>query len=77
MHDATFKSFQYLSYKLDSSFARIGVMYANDMLNVKARFETLYSAKVDDVVLKDGREIRLDRLLKEQRVNDILLFTAV
>ena len=47
------------------------------MLNMKARFEILYSTKVDNIVLKDGRDIRLDRLLKEQRVNNMPLFTAV
>ena len=44
---------------------------------MKARFKTLYGAKVDDIVLKGGHKIRLDRLLKEQKVNIVPLFIAV
>ena len=77
IHDTTFEGFQYLLYKLDNLSSRMGAMYANEMINVKARFEILYGAKVDDIVLKDGREIRLDRLLKEQKVNKMPLFIAV
>ena len=53
MCDATFDGFKHLSYKLNQPMARIAAMHANDMLNVKARFETLYGEKVDYEVLID------------------------
>ena len=77
IYDNTFKGFQYLSYKFDNSSSRMEAMHANEMINVKARFEILYGAKVDDIVLKDRHKIRLDRLLKEQKVNKIPFFIIV
>ena len=74
MHKTAFEGFQYLSFKLDDSSARIGTIHANELINVRARFETLYRAKVNDEVIKDGKETRLDSLLKDQKVNNIPLF---
>ena len=77
MCDATFDGFKCLSYKLDLPMARIAAMHANDMLNVKARFETLHAAKVDDEVCEDGRQSKLEDLLREQKINEEPLFIAV
>lgn len=77
MCDAMFDGFRCLSYELDSPMARIAAMRANDMLNVKARFETLYGAKIDDEVLKDGKQSKLEDLLKEQKIEEEPLCIAV
>ena len=77
LHKTAFEGFQYLSFKLNDSSARISAMHANELINVRVRFETLYGAKVNDAVIKDGKEIRLDSLLKDQKVNNIPLFNTV
>ena len=62
---------------MDDSSARISAMYVNELINVRARFEIIYGVKVNDAVIKDGKETRLDSLLKDQKVNNILLFNAI
>ena len=77
MCETTFTGFKYLSFKLNQPLVRIAAMHANDMQNVKARFETLYGAKVDDEVCKDGKQGKLEELLREQKVEKEPLFIAV
>ena len=68
MCETTFTGFKHLSFKLNQSLVRIAAMHANDMQNVKARFETLYGAKIDDEACKDGKQGKLEELLREQKV---------
>ena len=65
MHESTFKRCQCSSHELDNPLVRVGPMNASKILNTKACFETLDSAKVDDLALKDRKESRLDELLLE------------
>ena len=77
MCETTFTGFKYLSFKLNQPLVRIAAMHANDMQNVKARFETLYGAKIDDEVYKDGKQGKLEETLREQKVEKEPLFIAV
>ena len=77
MCDATFDGFKHLSYKLDQPMAQIAAIHANDVLNVKARFEMLHGAKVDDEVHKDGKQRKLEDSLREQKIDEEPLFITV
>ena len=57
--------------------SRISAMHANELINVKARYKTLHNTKVDNKVIQDGKEVRLDIYLKQQKVNETPLFLAV
>ena len=46
LFNAQFKRFKYASYKLSDSDQCLVLMYKNDIINTKARFETLYNIKV-------------------------------
>ena len=77
MCETTFNGFKCSSFKLNQPMVRIAAMHANDVLNVKARFETLCGAKVDDEVLKDGKQSKFEDSLKEQKIDEEPLFIAV
>ena len=53
------KGTKYLSYKRSKSEERVAAMYYNDVINVNARYEILFGAKVDDIVRFNGKAIRL------------------
>ena len=77
LFQSSFSKFKYISFKLSSLVARLAAMYSNKMINVKSMFEILYEAKVDDIVMKDGKESNLEDLLRSQKINKTPLFLVV
>ena len=75
--DATFDGFKYISFRLSSSLQRLAAMHSNDMLNPKARFETLYNTNLNDTVLYQGLEYKLKNLIRIVEVKDMKLFLAI
>ena len=52
-------------------------MQGNDMMNINARFETLFNAKLDDIVYVEGKSTILEPILLEADYNDQPLFITV
>ena len=48
--EAKFKGFRCLSHKLSDSDQRLAAMHNNDMINVKARFETLHNTNLKETI---------------------------
>ena len=63
MVNLKFKNFRYLSYKHSISSQRIAVMHSNELVNIRARFETLYRVNLQDKVNKDNEESTLAEVL--------------
>ena len=76
MANTTFPNFKYLLYKRSTSSKRIASMHSNDMINVKARFETLYRVNLLDKVIKDGETCALADILSKNWINGNQLFLA-
>jgi len=72
------KRYRYLSYKLNTSDERMGAMHYNDVINIKARYETLIGASLDERILVESRrqETLESKLMTVQDGND-KLFLAV
>ena len=49
-------------------------MHSNKMVNAKSWHETLFKAKLNDIVIKEGKKVKLEELLLKEKVNDSLLF---
>jgi len=73
----SFKHFQYVSYKRTATHFRVAAMHANEVLNVKARFETLYGVSVNELILHDNKEYVLEDFIMEQVDQEQKLFLAV
>ena len=43
-----YKGFKYISHERSNSQQRITAMYYNNMINIKARYEILFNANVED-----------------------------
>ena len=52
-------SIQYISFKKSTVSERIGVMYVNEIINVKARFETLSNVEINKVVKYNNKQYQL------------------
>jgi len=70
-------TFQYLSFKYSSSEERLGAMHANEVINVKARFETLYNVNLEQDMKYQEKTKMLGQVLKEANHNQCPLFLAV
>lgn len=72
------KRYRYLSYRLNTSEDRMGAMHYNDVINIKARYETLIDASLDEsIMIESKRQETLEsRLMSVQDGND-KLFLAV
>ena len=72
------KRYRYLSYKFHSSDERMGAMHYNDVINVKARYETLIDASLNEKIKNESsmQETLESILMKVQNGNDNL-FLAV
>ena len=72
------KRHRHSSYKLHSSDERVGAMHCNDVINVKARCETLIDASLNEKIMIENRmqETLESTLMKVQNGNDNL-FLAV
>jgi len=72
------KRYRYLSYKLNTSDERMGAMHYNDVINIKARYETLIDASLDERILIESRrqETLESKLMSAHDGND-KLFLAV
>jgi len=71
-----FKGFSYLSYKRSTPAQRIAAMHYNDVINVKSRYEVLFDANVDDIVMFKEEEKILKEILFEANDNEERLFLA-
>ena len=67
----------YVSFKRISSNNRLVAMQLNEIVNTKLRYETLFKAKLNDMVIKEGKKVKLEELLLKEKVNDSSLFIAV
>ena len=67
-----------MSHKLNASDERIGAMHYNDVMNIKARHETLIGASTNERIVVDSvrKETLESMLMKVQDRND-KLFIAV
>jgi len=73
-----FDKLQYASYKLSDSSQRMAAMHWNEMINVKARFETLYKTRVDDIVVDDqGRKVTLEDFILRIMYKDYRMFLVI
>ena len=75
--NTTFDGFKYVSFRLSSSSQRLAAMHSNDMLNPKARFETLHNTNLNNTVLYQGLEYKLKNLIQLVEVKDMKLFLAI
>ena len=51
-------------------------MHSNKMVNAKSWHETLFKAKLNDIVIKEGKKVKLEELLLKEKVNNSSLFIA-
>ena len=70
-------TYQYFSFKHSSPEERIAAMHANELINVKAWYETLYNVKVETSVKYNNEEKSLGTILKEVNHNSCPFFLAV
>ena len=72
-----YEGFKYLSYKRSKAEERMAAIHYNDVINVKARYEILFGAKVDDIVQYNGKTTKLKRLLLDLNDKGEKLILAV
>ena len=77
LFNAQFKRFKYASYKLSDSDQRLALMYKNDIINTKARFETLYNIKVSQVVYQGDKKTTLAEVILKASHGDEKLFLVL
>ena len=56
---------------------RIAAMHANEITNVKARYELLYQANLGDQIMYDNQQYNLEDLILNQKEHRQKLFLAV
>ena len=54
----------------------MAAMHSNEMINVKAKFETLHGVHLNDIVQYEGKSSTLNALIKGIQSNNINLFLA-
>ena len=70
-------TFQYLSFKHSSVEERITAMHVNKLINIKARYKTLYNVNVDQTVKYEENKKKLGQILKGANHNGCLLFLVI
>ena len=73
---STFKKFKYLSYRRTAPNLRIAAMHANEVLNAKARCETMCNANLKDAIAYDNKEYSLEDFILNQKEQGQKLFMA-
>ena len=69
--------YQYVSYRKTTSEERLASMHHNEMMNIKARYESLHNAKLKErVFIESRRHERLETVLIKQQHNGVRLFLA-
>ena len=76
LENTKLERYSYISFKRTSSNDRLVAMYSNEMINTKLRYKILYKAKLNDMVIKEGKKVKLEELLLNVKVNDSSLFIA-
>ena len=67
-----------MSYKLNTSDERMGAMHYNDVINIKARYETLIGASLDErILIESRRQETLESKLMTVQDGNNKLFLAV
>ena len=52
-------------------------IYKNEMLNIKARFETLYETQLNNIIIKEKKEYKLQDIILNIQYKDNNLFLAI
>ena len=52
-------------------------IHKNEMLNIKARFETLYETQLNDIIIKEKKEYKLQDIILNIQYKDNNLFLAI
>ena len=55
----------------------MAAMHANELVNVKAQYETLFNVKLKDMVQFNNEDYILGKILKDAIYNEYPLFLAV
>ena len=70
-------SYKYMLYKYTTSNKRLVVIHANEIINVKARYEMLGNIIVNQNMKFINNSYEMNTLLKSIRINKMPLFLAV
>ena len=76
LQQITTKRHKFIPCKNTTAQERLAAMQGNDMMNVKARHETTFNAKLDDIIYADEKHYYLEDYILDAKYNDQLLFLA-
>ena len=69
--------FKYMSFKESTKNIRLCALHVNELNNVETRFESLYNAKVFDIVSYKGKSGVLQDMLLSIKISKVNLFVGV
>ena len=77
LQQITTKRCKFIPCKNATVQERLAAMQGNDVMNVKARHETINNAKLDDIIYADKKHYYLEDYILDAKHNDQPLFLAV
>jgi len=77
LNTSKMQEMKYVSFKTTTSEMRIGAMKANEWINIKSRFETLFNVNKHEIIMKNGIQETLKTCILKQEHNGIKLFLAI